>query len=137
MVRIAAEVEDGVADDLARAVKGDVSAAVAFEKLDAALLQQIGRADHIRSLGVAAERDNRRVLEQKEDVADLVVFAEGDELLLQAKAGWVVDGVELDYRDQILIGAKLCGLRQIKSKSFTTEDTEGTEKYIDPSLRSG
>ena len=38
----AAEVEDGIADDLAGAVEGDVAAAVAFEELDAALGEEFG-----------------------------------------------------------------------------------------------
>ena len=37
-----AEVEDGIADDLAGAVEGDVAAAVAFEEFDAALGEEFG-----------------------------------------------------------------------------------------------
>jgi hypothetical protein len=49
------------------------------------------------------------VFEQKENVADFFFFAQRDELLLQTKAGGVIDGSELDEGDQILIAADLHG----------------------------
>ena len=42
------------------------------------------------------------MFKQKKDVADLFFFSQGDELLLQAEAGGVVDGAELDQGDQNL-----------------------------------
>ena len=36
------------------------------------------------------------MFEQEQDVADFVFFAQGDQLLLQAQAGRVVDSAELD-----------------------------------------
>jgi len=98
---MAAEVEDRVADDLAGAVEGHVAAAVAFEQFDAALFQKLGRRDHVRALCVAAQRDDWGVFEQEEDVADLFFFAQSHELLLQAQAGGVIDGAELDDGDQL------------------------------------
>jgi hypothetical protein len=62
------------------------------------------------------------VFEQEEDVADFFFFAEGDQLLLELQAGGVVDGAELEDRDQILVAADL---QRSKSKAFTTEATEG------------
>ena len=91
-----AQVEDGIADDLSGAVKGDIAAAVAFEQLDAALGKEFGRSDYVCGFRVAAERDDRRVFEQEQDIADLFFFAQRDQLLLQAQAGGVVDGAELD-----------------------------------------
>ena len=73
---VAAQIEDGIADDLAGAVEGDVAAAVAFEELDAALGEEFGRCDHVGSFRVAAERDDRRVFEQEQDIADLFFFAQ-------------------------------------------------------------
>ena len=98
----AAQIEDRIADDLAGAMESDVAAAVAFEEFDAALGEEFGRRDYIGGFGVAAERDDRLVFEQEQDVADLFFFAQSDQLLLQAKAGRVVDSAELDERDQIL-----------------------------------
>ena len=131
----AAQVEDGIADDLAGAVEGDVAAAVAFEELNAALGKEFGRGDYVRGFGVAAERDDGRVFEQEQDVADFFFFAQGDELLLQAQAGGVVDGAELDDRDQILIATDLRGS---ESRAFTgTEDTEELHRSFAQMPRSG
>ena len=49
-----AQIEDGIADDLAGAVEGDVAAAVAFEELDAALGKEFGRSDYVCGFRVAA-----------------------------------------------------------------------------------
>src|SRR5580698_424419 len=51
---ISAEIEDGVADELAGAVEGYVAAAVGFEELDSALGQDFGPRDNICGFGVAA-----------------------------------------------------------------------------------
>jgi len=62
--RESAEVEDGIADDLAGAVESDVAAAVALEEFDAAPGEEFGRGDDVRGFGVAAESDDRRVFEE-------------------------------------------------------------------------
>jgi hypothetical protein len=92
----AAQVEDGIADDLAGAVEGNVAAAVAFEKLDAALGKEFGRGDYVCGFRIAAERDNRRMFKQQQHVADFFFLAQSDQLLLQAQAGGVINGAELD-----------------------------------------
>ena len=51
-------------------------------------------------LAVAAESDDRRMFEQQQDVADASFFAQLDQALLQAEAGGVVDGAELEDGDQ-------------------------------------
>ena len=81
-------------------MEGDVSAAIALEQVHSALRQQFGRGNYIGTFSVAAERDHRLVLKQQKDVADLFFLPQCDELLLQAKTGGVVDGAELDERDQ-------------------------------------
>jgi hypothetical protein len=50
---VAAEVEDGVADDLAGAVERYVAAAVALEEFDSALDEQFGTRDDVRGVSVA------------------------------------------------------------------------------------
>jgi hypothetical protein len=90
------QVEDGVADELAGAVEGDVTTAVAFEKFHAALGEEFRRSNHVGSFRVAAESDHRRVFEQEQNVADLLLFTQVNELPLQAQAGGVVNGSELD-----------------------------------------
>src|SRR5208282_1174804 len=49
-----AQVKDGIADDLAGAVEGDIAAAVAFEELDAASGKEFGRGNYIGGFCVAA-----------------------------------------------------------------------------------
>src|ERR1700737_54138 len=70
-----AQVEDGIADDLAGAVEGYVAAAVAFEKLHSALGEEFTQSDYVSGFRVAAQGDDRRVFEQEQDVADLFFFS--------------------------------------------------------------
>ena len=77
------QIEDGVAHDLAGAVEGDVAAAVAFEEFDAALGEEFRARNYICGFGIAAQGDDRLMLQQKKNIADLFFFAERDELLLQ------------------------------------------------------
>jgi hypothetical protein len=117
----AAEIEDGVADDLAGAVESDVAAAVAFEELNAALGEEFARGDNVNSFRIAAEADDGRVFEQEQDVADSFFLAQGDELLLQAKAGRVVNGAELNDGDQrfaFFLETRCFALLRCLSRSF-------------------
>src|SRR5258708_29357849 len=98
---VSAEVEDGVADELPGAVEGDVAAAVAFEDLDSAQSQLVGRQQDVGRLRVASQGDDRRVLEQEQHVADASGFAEFDQFLLDAQSGSVVDAAELEDGDHL------------------------------------
>src|SRR5579872_450600 len=93
---VAAKVENRIADDLSRSVKGDVAAAVAFKNLDSALGEQFRRGDYIRTFCVAPKSDDRFVLKQQKHVANFFIFAQCDQLLLQAQTGCVIDAAELD-----------------------------------------
>ncbi len=94
------KIEDGIADDLSRTVESNVSAAIAFVKLYAALGQEFGRCNHIGSLRIAPESNDGGVLQQQQHIADLLRFSQLNQLLLQAQTGGVVNGAELDERDQ-------------------------------------
>lgn len=111
---IPAQIEDGIADDLTGPVEGDVSTAIAFEDLDAALGKEFRRGDHVCCFGIAAERDHGRVFEQEQHVADLLFFSQRDQLLLQAQAGGVVNGPELDDGDQSLVATDIHGFTPIE-----------------------
>jgi hypothetical protein len=80
----ATEIKDGVTDNLAGTVEGDVSSAVAFEEFDSTSLQEVGGGRYVRGIRVAAQRDYRGVFQQDEDIADLFFLPESDQLLLQA-----------------------------------------------------
>jgi hypothetical protein len=77
-ISVAAQIEDGIANDLAGTVESDVATAVAFEEFNTALGQEPWRSNYVGSFRVAAERDDRRVFEQKENVSDFFFFAERD-----------------------------------------------------------
>ena len=79
-----------------RPVKRNIPAAIALEHLDAASGQHFGRSEHVGSLGVASERDDRRVLEQQQHVADLSRLAQIDQRPLQTQTFAVVKRPELD-----------------------------------------
>jgi hypothetical protein len=59
-------------------MKSNVPAAIAFEEFDASLAKNIGRRDNVRCFRIATQRDDWRMLEEQEDVADLFFFAQGD-----------------------------------------------------------
>jgi hypothetical protein len=80
-------------------VKRNVTAAVAVEQFDAALPQQFGWGNHVGSLGIAAEGDDRGVLQQEQHVANSTFFSQFDKLLLQTQASGVVNSPELDDGD--------------------------------------
>ena len=60
------------------------------------------------------------MFEQEQNVGNVFIFAERDKLLLQAETCGVVDGAELDYRDQASVGSG--------SSAFTKDGTEDTEE---------
>ena len=72
---MAAQVEDGIADDLAGAVEGDVAAAVAFKELNAALGKEFRGGNDIGGFRVSAQGNDWRVFEEEKDVADFFFFA--------------------------------------------------------------
>ena len=74
----AAQIEDGVTDELAGAVKGDVAAAIDFVEGDSAADEQFIGSENVGSVGVAAEGEDRRVLEEQKRVVDATVEAQRD-----------------------------------------------------------
>ena len=96
---VAAEVKDGVADELARAVIGDVASAVDLVDFDAALGEEIVGREDVGAGGVAAEGEDRRVFEEEERVADGSRFARGYDIGLDAEAFGVGDAAELEEVD--------------------------------------
>ena len=82
------EVEDGIADELARAVVGDVAAAPRLAQLDAERLEPLGRREHVRprGLGAAAEGDHVGMFQQQQDIPDLARPPLFDERALQFEA---------------------------------------------------
>jgi hypothetical protein len=107
---VAAEVEDGVADELAGAVIGDVATAVDLVDFDAALGEELVGREDIGAAGVAAEGEDRRVFEEEERVADGSRFACGYDLGLDAEAFGVGDAAELEEVDVHRMSGALGGV---------------------------
>ena len=78
----AAQIEDGVADELAGTVIGDVAAAVDLVEGNAARSEQLVGGENIGAVGVAPQREHGRMLEQQQRVADAFLLAQRDQLLL-------------------------------------------------------
>ena len=78
------EIENGVADELAGAMIGDVAAAIGFAKLDIFLAQDILGGEKILLAGVAAKGEDVRMFAEEEDVVDGTGFARGDNTLLKS-----------------------------------------------------
>ena len=83
------KIKDGVADDLAGAVIGDVATAVGFVEGDIHLREQVIAGAEIFFFSVAAQRDYVRVLAEEQDVGNGAGLAGFDELLLE-RACWGV-----------------------------------------------
>lgn len=85
-------------------MKSDISAAVALEDLNSSSCERIGRSQHVGSLRVPAQRNDRRVLQQKQHIADLSGLAQIDQLALQPEPFAVINFSELDDRNHVAIG---------------------------------
>ena len=90
------EVEDGIGDQLSRAVVGDVAAAPGLDDLDPARGQRFRRRDDVRSrLGqLHAERDDVGMFEQQQRVGDAPGAPVFDEGLLEVEGVGVGDQAE-------------------------------------------
>src|SRR5579884_3852915 len=86
-----AEIEDGVTDDLAGAMIGDVAAAIGVMELDAGALENLGRREEICKMAVPAQRDDMGVLDDEERVGDFAALARVDELFLDGEGFGVGD----------------------------------------------
>ncbi len=97
------KIEDGIGDQLAGAVKGHVAAAVDLEQLHAALGQKLRRRQHVIELGIAAQRDDRRVLQQQQRVFDAAGLAHLLQGALELQGRAVGDPAKIenvgDHRD--------------------------------------
>lgn len=91
-----AQVEDGIADELARAMVRNIAAAIDRMDGDAALCEQgIGGQD-VGARGIAAEGQDGRVLKKKQNVFNEARGAKGDEFLLQAQSFVIGDTSEIE-----------------------------------------
>jgi hypothetical protein len=83
-------------------VEGHVAAAIALENLDAEFRNFFRRGNHIRTIGIPPESDDRAMLEKKKYVANSALFAQFYQPLLQAQASSVINRSELDDGNHVL-----------------------------------
>src|SRR5437016_5754263 len=83
-------------------MESDIAPAVAFMDFDSALGKEFGGGNNIPGFGITAKSDNRGVLQKKENIANVALFAKRHQLFLQAKAGDVIECAELENGNQIL-----------------------------------
>ena len=88
---IGLEVEDRIADELTRAVVGDVAATPGLEQRDAPVAQLVVGREYVlaRLAHLHAEGDHRRVLQEEQGVADGAGLARGHQVGLQRERGLV------------------------------------------------
>ncbi len=97
----ARKIEDGIADDLARTVVSDVSAAIGSVEFDAFLAEHIFGGEKIFAFAVAAESDDVGMLAEEKNVIDGAGFASGDDALLQGVGVGEGDETEVDDEERI------------------------------------
>ena len=95
-----AQVENGIADQLAGAVERHVAAAIGFEYLDTALGKSFGRSQDVGALALRPRVMTGECSSSSRTSPMLAVLAQFDQALLQAQAGGVIDGAELEDGDQ-------------------------------------
>ena len=90
------QVEDGISDELTGTVKRHVAAAARFEELDAFALERLRRGQDVRPIVARPdpERDDGRMLEEKELIGNPVGLALFDQLLLKLERLAVLDHAE-------------------------------------------
>src|SRR5256885_13652461 len=90
------EIQDGIADDLAGTMVGDIATAAAVVKLDAFLPQYLLAHEQVFTLAIASLGDDVGMLAQEKNVFDGADFARCDSAFLQRAGVGVTDEAEID-----------------------------------------
>ena len=99
---VSSEVHDGVADDLARAMVGDVSAAVGVEELDAMVGEFRFRDQDVIEIPGAAEGDDGWVFEEQKGIGDLAGDAAVPEVGLEVEGVLIVKEAQIQELEHSL-----------------------------------
>ena len=91
-----AQMEDGITHQLARTVIGDVASAVGLKQGDAAAGQQLVAGHDVLTVGIPAQGEHRGVFDQQQHVADMLLLAQGAQLLLQSQRRGVIQAAEIE-----------------------------------------
>ena len=98
----AAQIEDGVSDELSRPVVGHVAAAIDLVQRHAARGQQCVGGKHVGAIRIAPQSQHRRMLEQQQHVLDAPLLAQRHQLFLQAQRLVVTQAAEIEVLDHVL-----------------------------------
>ena len=119
----AAQIEDGIADELSGAVVGDVAAAVDLVKGDTAAGKQFIGGEDVGAAGVAAKGEYRGMFEQEKNVFDTAIETESGDLSLNAKCLVVGDATETEILDHRSSYSRERGIVQSASAWFSALGT--------------
>ena len=100
------QVENGIADDLAGTVIGDIAAAIGRVKFDAVLAQKVLGNAQVLAFAVAAEGNDVGMFAKEQEIGGRADFARSNEALLERRGFAVSDPSEIK-RSTILHGRQL------------------------------
>ncbi len=86
-----AQIKNWIADELPRAVKSDVTAAIAFEESNTAGTQRLGRCQNVCRICITPQCDDRGVLEKKKRIPNLARLAQFDKTPLKVEPFSIVN----------------------------------------------
>jgi hypothetical protein len=98
--QIAPQIDDRVADELAWPVVRHVAATVHLMQFNAATREPLVARQDIRPRGVPAKRNDRRVLKQKERIADQAALPRSDHALLNPQRLRVGNAAEMEKMNE-------------------------------------
>jgi hypothetical protein len=106
------EVENGIADDLAGTVIGDIAAAIGRMKFDAVLAQKVLGNAQVLAFAVAAESNDVGMFAKEQEIGGRADFARSNQALLERRGFAVSDPSEIK-RSTIFHGRQCFHGRQL------------------------
>ncbi len=103
LITQAAQIEDGVANELARAVIGDVTATVDVVECDTAAGKKFTGGKDVGAVRITAQGKDRRMFEEQKNITDAVLLAHFNQLRLKTQRFAVVDAAEIEVLDHWLL----------------------------------
>src|SRR6516165_718704 len=101
------QIKNGVGDDLAGAVVGNVAAAIRTVQFDVPLFKHTSRCAQVFDLSVSPQGDDMRVLTKKQDVGNRSRLASFDKLTLQCTGRTIRDQAQVNYPADFFVAIQL------------------------------
>jgi hypothetical protein len=117
--QISAKVDDGISNQLAGPVIGNVAAAVDLVHLNATAGQEQLTSEDVRAMRVAAERYYRGMFEEEQRVVNLVSLSRSDDLLLDGETLRIGDATEMEEVHQHEAIAPLPPVSRVRRRIWT------------------